>query len=182
MVQTMYRIFILGMLASINLSVHAQQEVKPRLSPTSIVSLRYKDTYVKLTYSQPHKRGREVFGQLVPFHEVWRMGANEATEITLTRDVTVNGILLPAGTYSIFSIPSPDKWTIIINREAGLWGSYNYNPKLDVFRFDVPVQTNPVVYEAFTIQFDQRNNMADLLLLWDKTKISIPFQFFEPKP
>lgn len=182
MVQTMCRVYILlGIFLSSN-CLHAQQAVAPRPSPTSIVTLKYKDTYIKVTYSQPHKRGREIFGQLVPYNEVWRTGANEATEITLTKDAYINNILVQAGTYSIFTIPNPNKWTVIINKETGLWGSYNYNSKLDVVRFDVPVNdTGNVPYETFTIQFDQRNNVADLLLLWGKTKVAVPFQFIEPK-
>jgi hypothetical protein len=164
-------------------SLLAQEAPPSRPSPTAITAARYKDTYIKITYCQPQKRGREVFGKLVPFGEVWRTGANEATEITLTRDIFINGTLLPAGTYSIFTIPAADKWTIIINKDLGLWGAYNYNIKQDVFRFSVPVvQLGPEVFESFTIQFDQRNSVADLLLLWDKTKISIPIQFIEPKP
>ena len=183
MVQTMYRIlFVFSFTAGMALSTFAQQAVKPRLSPLAIISAKYKDTYLKITYGQPHKRGREVFGNLVPFNEVWRTGANEATEITLTREVYLAGNLLQAGTYSLFTIPGPVKWTIIINQETGLWGSYNYNPKLDVLRFEVAAgDTGNTVYEAFTIQLDQRNSLADLILLWDKTKIVIPIQFIEPK-
>ena len=160
------------------------QDVPPsRPSPTAITSVRYKDTYIKITYCQPHKRGREVYGKLVPYGEVWRTGANEATEITLTKDIFISGSLLPAGTYSLFTIPGKDNWIIILNKDLGLWGSYNYNIKQDVLRFGVPVmQLDKEVFEAFTIQFDQRNSVADLLLLWDKTKISIPIQFIEPKP
>ena len=160
----------------------SQEMPGQRPSPTAIATARYKDAYIKITYCQPKKRDRIIFGGLVPYGQVWRTGANEATEITLTRDVFIKGILLPAGTYSIFTIPEKDSWVIIINKELGLWGSYNYNEKLDVMRFGVPVQTiSDDVYQSFTIQFDQRNNMADLLLLWDKTKISIPIQFIEPK-
>ncbi|MBX2916253.1 MAG: DUF2911 domain-containing protein [Cyclobacteriaceae bacterium] len=162
--------------------VHTQDAVKPRPSPLSIVSARYKGTYLKITYSQPHKKGREVFGNLVPYGKVWRTGANEATELTVTRDITINSYALKAGTYSIFTIPEKDKWTIIINQDTGLWGSYNYNAKQDIARFEVPAQMlTDVVYEAFTIQIDQKNKVADLLLLWDKVKVVIPIQFNEPK-
>jgi hypothetical protein len=178
----MYRFLILSLIIFTTYYSPAQQAVAPRLSPLAIASLKYKDTYIKITYSQPHKRGREVFGHLVPYNEVWRTGANEATEITLTRDASIGGNLISAGTYSIFSIPGPEKWTIIINQEKGLWGSYNYNAKLDVVRFDIPTtDTGNVVYEAFNIHVEQRNNVADLLLLWDKTKIVIPIQLLEPK-
>jgi hypothetical protein len=160
----------------------AQETPAIRPSPTALASIRYKDTYVKITYCQPKKRGRVIFGGLVPYGQVWRTGANEATEITLTKDLFINGTVLSAGTYSLFTIPEKETWTIIINKELGLWGAYNYNVKMDVIRFTVPVQpiTGEVI-ESFTITFDQRNNMADLLLLWDRTKISIPIQFIEPK-
>lgn len=156
---------------------HAQDSMPVRTSPLALVTAKSKDTYLKITYGQPQKKGREIFGTLVPFGQVWRTGANEATEMTITRDITMNSILLKAGTYSIFTIPQNDHWTIIINSELGLWGSYNYNSKLDVFRFDVPVKTSEKVYEAFTIAIDQRNELADLIMQWDSTKILIPIKF-----
>jgi hypothetical protein len=176
----------LGLLLLLSLPFYflcAQDDKKARPSPTALAAIKYKDSYIKITYCQPRKRGRKIFGGLVPYGQVWRTGANEATEITLTKDTFVNGNLLLAGTYSLFTIPEKENWVIIINKELGLWGSYNYNAKLDVTRFTVPVQTiQSEVFESFTIQFDQRNNVADLLLLWDKIKISIPIQFIEPKP
>jgi Protein of unknown function (DUF2911) len=153
------------------------QEVKSRPSPLAITAIRYKDAYIKITYSQPQKKGREIFGNLVPFNEVWRTGANEATELTTTKNIQINGTLLKAGTYSLFTIPQKDSWTIIINSEVGLWGAYNYNSKLDVFRFNIPISTTDTIHESFTIQFDHRNEVADLLLYWDRTKISIPVKF-----
>ena len=155
----------------------AQEVVKSRPSPLAIAAIRYKDAYIKLTYSQPQKRGREIFGKLVPFDQVWRTGANEATELTTTKNIQINGTLLKAGTYSIFTIPQKDKWTIIINSEVGLWGAYNYNARLDAMPFDVPVIPIDEVYESFTMQFDHRNEVADLLLYWDKTKVSTSIKF-----
>ena len=118
-----------------------RKQVKSRPSPLAIVAIRYKDAYIKITYSQPQKKGREIFGKLVPYDQVWRTGANEATELTTTKNIQINGTLLKAGTYSLFTIPQKDSWTIIINSEVGLWGAYNYNSKLDVMRFDVPRTT-----------------------------------------
>ncbi len=163
--------------AASSIDVLGQEVVKPRPSPMAMAAIRYKDAYIKITYSQPQKRGREIFGKLVPYNEVWRTGANEATEITTTKNIQINGTLLRAGTYSIFTIPQKDKWTIIINSEVGLWGAYNYNSKLDVMRFDVPVTTSDVVYESFTMEFNHRNDVADLLLNWDKTKVSVSVKF-----
>ncbi|HMG91618.1 MAG TPA: DUF2911 domain-containing protein [Chryseolinea sp.] len=156
----------------------AQDPELKRPSPLAIASMRYKDAYVKITYSRPQKLGREIFGKLVPYGQVWRTGANEATEITVTKNVQLNGTLLKAGTYTIFSIPNKEKWTIIINTEVGLWGSYNHNPKLDEMRFDIPVQAvTAESLELFTIKLDQRNELADLIIMWDRVKISIPFKF-----
>jgi hypothetical protein len=141
------------------------------------IAMRYKDAYIKIVYSQPQKNGREIFGKLVPYGEVWRTGANEATELTATRDILINNQVLKAGTYSIFTIPDKEHWTIIINNELGLWGSYNYNPKLDVMRFDVPVTVENVIYEPFTMEFIQKNELADLLIRWDNVRVSIPLKF-----
>jgi hypothetical protein len=166
--------FLLFLLAH---TVAAQEVLKLRPSPLAITSVRYKDNYIKITYSQPQKKNREIFGLLVPYGKVWRTGANEATEITTTKDIQINNYPLTAGTYSLFTIPEKDKWTIIINSDVGLWGAYNYNPQKDILRFDVPPQSTDKMYEPFTIIFDHRNEVADLLLLWDKTKVSIPIQF-----
>ncbi len=149
----------------------------------AIVSNRYKDTYTKITYSQPHKHGRAIFGALVPYGQVWRTGANEATELTITKDIKINGLDLKAGTYSLFTIPGKESWTIILNSDLGQWGAYNYNSKLDVLRFDVPVvPVTEFVYEAFTILIDPKNSKADLVLAWDRTKVIIPLQFQDPTP
>jgi hypothetical protein len=154
------------------------QVIKERSSPVDIISMRYKESYVKITYSQPSKKGREIFGKLIPFGKEWSPGANEATEITLTKDLTLKGFLVKAGTYTIFTIPEKDKWAIIINKDVGLFGSYNYNPKQDLIRFDVPVHaTGDLVYEPLTMKFDQRNDVADLLIMWDRTMITIPIKF-----
>jgi len=178
----MKQLFALGLLL-FPVTILAQEAIKPRPSPLAVVSCRYKDAYFKITYCQPHKQGREVFGKLVPYSQVWRTGANEATEITLTRDVKINGLDLKAGTYSVFSIPEKEKWTVVINGDLGLWGAYNYNPKTDILRFDVPVTTLPeVAYEPFTMWIDQKNEKADWIMAWDKTKVTVGIQFQEPKP
>jgi hypothetical protein len=161
----------------VSLEAGAQEALKPRPSPMAVIAMKYKDCYVKVVYSQPQKRGREIFGGIVPFGEVWRTGANEATEITITKDILFNSTLIKAGTYSLFTIPDRVKWTIILNSETGLWGSYNYNSRLDVVRFDVPVQNLDTPYEPFTMMFEQVNDKASLILMWDKTKVAIPIKF-----
>lgn len=174
---------LIWILAIASFPIFAQDAAKPRPSPLAIVSTRYKDTYVKITYSQPHKHGRVIFGSVVPFGQVWRTGANEATEITISKDIKINGLDLKAGTYSLFTIPGKDRWTVILNADLGLWGSYNYNSNMDILKFEVLVTPAvDFVYEAFTILIDPRNSRADLILAWDKTKIIIPLQFQDPTP
>ena len=180
MIQRKVNLLVLLLLPIISF---AQEIAKPRVSPVAIATARYKDAYLKITYSQPNKKGEEVFGSIVPFGEIWKTGDNEATEMTITRDVLVNGAELKAGTYSLFTIPKKENWTIIFNADLGLWGSYNYNVKNDSLRFDVPVQTlTNAVYEPFTIAIDQKNEKAEISLLWDRTKVSFDVQFQEPKP
>lgn len=182
---TMLRLFIAAVVSIVlSLPSCAQVELKARVSPLNETSIHYKDGYFKIVYSQPQKRGREIFGKLVPFGEVWRTGANEATEITLTQDVTFNGAHVKAGTYALFTIPDREKWTIILNRDLGQWGAYNYSQKKDALRFEVPVKSTPdnIVYEPFTIRIDQKTDTAEIFLMWDKTQVSFNIQFIEPKP
>lgn len=161
---------------------YSQLAINPRPSPLAIATARYKDTYLKIVYSQPHKRGREIFGKTVPYNQVWRTGANETTEITITKDILISNQPLKAGTYSLLTIPNKDTWTIIINSDVGMWGSYNYNVKQDVLRFEASVETlTDVVYEPFTILIDQKTDKATISLLWDKTKVTFPIQFIESK-
>src|SRR5687768_18563161 len=99
----------LAVLLIVSFYTAGAQDAPPlRPSPTAITAVRYKDSYIKITYCQPRKRGREIFGKLVPFGEVWRTGANEATEITLTKDIFIKGTLVLAGTYSLFTIPGKE--------------------------------------------------------------------------
>jgi len=157
----------------------AQEAVKPRLSPLEIVTLKYESTYVKVTYGRPHKKGRKIFGELVPYGKVWRTGANEATEITFTNDVLINGKKLKAGTYTIFTIPEKDKWTVIFNSDLGQWGAYNYNPDKNVLEIEAKVSQLDITYEPFTIEFQLQDDEAELIMMWDKTKVSFTIGFLD---
>ena len=165
---------------SFSIPLFAQEALNNRPSPTSIVTMKYKNTYIKITYCQPHKKGREIFGELVPYGKVWRTGANEATEITVTKDILIGADTLKAGTYSVFTIPTPDKWTVIFNSELGQWGAYNYLESSDVMRLEVKTEkVEKVVWEPFTINFEQVNSKADLKMMWDQTMISVPIEFID---
>jgi hypothetical protein len=149
------------------------------LSPLEVVTLKYESTYVKVTYGRPHKKGREIFGELVPYGEIWRTGANEATEITFTNDVLINKKKLKAGTYTIFTIPEKDKWKVIFNSDLGQWGSYNYNADKNVLEIEAKVSALDVTYEPFTMEFQLQDDEANLLMMWDKTQASFTIGFLD---
>lgn len=164
---------------AITSEVLAQAAPKPRKSPLAVSQLKSGKTYVRVVYSQPHKNEREVFGGLVPYGKVWRLGANEATEITLTHKIKIGGKTLQAGTYTMFAIPTTTKWTIILNKEVGLWGEYDYKTANDVLRFDVPVKAVDQAWEAFTIKFDKAGKKSSLIMVWDKTSVEIPVEILK---
>lgn len=132
----------------------------------------------RVIYSRPMKNGRSVFGELIEYGKVWRLGANEATEIELYRDVKFNtDTKLKKGRYTMYAIPDQDKWTIIFNKETDIWGAFQYDAKKDVLRIDVPVQKAAEAAEAFTMQFEKDTNGISLAIVWDNVKTAIPFNF-----
>lgn len=150
-----------------------------RISNIAISSINYENTYVKVVYGQPYRRGRDIFGEWEPYGEVWRTGANEATEITITNTILMNNEPIDAGTYSLYTIPNEDHWTIILNNALGEWGAFNYTPDLDYKRLDIPVKKldNPV--EVFTIEFEELSkSMTTMILEWDYSRIEIPVRFY----
>jgi len=158
----------------------SQEALKQKPSPLGMVTFTFEDTYAKVTYGRPHLRGREAFGQgseLAPLGKIWRTGANEATEISLTEEVKMAGKTVPAGTYSIFTIPGAKSWTIILNKDVGQWGAYEYDEEKDLIRFEVPVNQSDNMFEPFTIRFDQANGEVSLQMIWAKTMVSIPIEF-----
>lgn len=130
----------------------------------------------RVIYSRPQKEDRTIFGGIVEYGKVWRMGANEATEIELYKDVRIKDKKLPKGRYSIFAIPTENNWTVIFNKDTDVWGAFKYDEKKDVLRITVPVQkTAPV--EAFSISFNKTSGGADLLVAWDEAMVSVPLSF-----
>jgi hypothetical protein len=132
----------------------------------------------RVIYSRPRKGERVVFGKLVPYGEVWRTGANEATEIKFYQDVTLGGKKVKAGTYSLFSIPGEKEWTLILNTDLDYWGAYSYNPKNDMVRVTAPASQLAGSVEHFTISFSGRGaKSATMKLAWEKTAVEVPFTF-----
>lgn len=150
-----------------------------RKSPIAIASVKSTGTYIKVVYGQPYRRGRTIFGDWEPYGEVWRTGANEATEITFTNTVLMGDQAIKAGTYALFTIPEPDSFTVILNHELGQWGAFEYNPERDYKRMKFPVQTLETPVEAFTIEFSEpKYSMTTMSLKWDLVRVDIPIRFY----
>lgn len=127
----------------------------------------------RIIYSRPQKKGRSIFGEEVKYNEVWRLGANEATEIEFFKNATVGGKKVPKGRYTMYCIPTEKKWTLIFNKDNYSWGSFNYKSDKDVVRVDAPVQQTTEPVEALTIYFSDNA----LTFLWDTAKVLLPVSF-----
>lgn len=131
----------------------------------------------RVVYSRPQKNGRGIFGELVEYGKVWRMGANEATEIEFFKTVHVNDKKVKKGRYTLYCIPYADKWTVIINKETDTWGSFKYDDKKDLVRIDIPVQKQAESLDAFVMVFEKSATGANLLVAWDDVRVSMPIVF-----
>lgn len=148
----------------------------PRVSPGASVSQTIGLTDVTLTYSRPGVKGRKIWGGLVPYNEVWRTGANEATTISFSEEATINGQKLAAGKYSLFTIPTETSWTIIFNKQADIWGT-DYNKDNDILRIQVQPREGPhVEWMMFTFR-NLTSNAAEVVLNWAKLQVPFTIQF-----
>ena len=128
---------------------------------------------IKTNYSSPRMKGRNIYGDLVPFGQVWRAGANEATTFVTSSDVVVGGKAVPARPYTIFTIPAADKWTLIINKKTGEWGiPYKYESD-ELARVDMKVSKLPAPVENFTITYDKSGSGCALRMDWETTRASV---------
>src|SRR5437879_5021499 len=128
---------------------------------------------IKTDYSSPRMKGRKIYGDLVPFGQVWRTGANEATTFVTSSDVVVGGKSVPAGSYTIFTVPTADKWTLIVNKKTGEWGiPYKYESD-ELARIDMKVSKLPAPVENFTIAYDKSGNGCTLRIDWESTRASV---------
>ncbi len=128
---------------------------------------------ITVDYSSPRAKGRKIFGGLVPYGEVWRAGANEATAFVTTGDLMVAGSHVPAGSYTIFAIPNQDKWTLIISKKTGEWGTQYPGADQDLARMDMKASKLPSPVENFTIAFDKTGNGCTLRMDWETTRASV---------
>jgi Protein of unknown function (DUF2911) len=149
----------------------------PPLYPAANVRSNAGKLIMRIIYSRPQKKGRNIFGGLEPFGKVDRLGANEADELDIFSPVSVGGKVLDPGRYTMYAIFEPDKWTMIINSQTDTWGAFGYNPDKDIVRVDVPVQKLDTPIEALSMVFKKTNSGADLVIGWDTTEVKLPISF-----
>jgi len=149
----------------------------PAPSPACTLKQHVGLTDIEIVYSRPGVKGRPIFGGLVPYGQVWRTGANNATKITFSTPVKLNGAEIPAGTYALFTIPGETEWTIIINKGATQWGAFQYNETNDLVRVKATPLKLAEPVETFTIEInDIRDESATLNLTWEKTRVPVKLE------
>lgn len=151
-------------------------------SPEEVATYADGDLKIDVFYNRPYKKGRVIFGELVPYDTTWRTGANEATTFESNKDLKFDGKTLPKGKYTLWTIPRKDTWTVIFNSQYGQWGvnfegQANREPGKDILKIDVPSVTSTQTFEQFTISFEKTGESAEMVLLWDTTIVAVPFTY-----
>ena len=174
-------LFFISLLASSTFNVNSQEIKELDSSPLDFAlfhpEVEKATPVARIIYSRPHKKERVIFGGLVPYGEIWRTGANQTTELTLFQDVFFEGNKLKSGSYSIYTIPNEQEWTIIINSKLHTWGVYDYDATKDVLRFKVSPTTISESRESFGIAFDGKNGKGKLLLAWENIEVYINLEY-----
>jgi hypothetical protein len=165
--------YLLILLTFFYLTAFSQnKENKVRLSPKAEIMQVVGFTEVRISYSRPAVKNREIWGKLVPYNIVWRAGANEATKFSFSSDVFIEGKLLKAGSYSFFVIPNKNEWTLIFNKIADQWGAFQYNESEDALRIKVKPKKINTFYEWLTYEITKISEYsATISLIWEKIKI-----------
>lgn len=172
----MKKIFFIFFLMLSAITLFAQnKEEKVRISPKAEVMQVIGFTEVRIIYSRPGVKGREIWGGLVPYNQVWRAGANEATKFIFSTDVYIEGKLLKAGAYSFFAIPGKNEWTLIFNKVADQWGAFEYNEAQDALRIKVKPEKSITHQEWLTYTITKTSDYSAVVRLeWEKLKV--PFK------
>ena len=164
----MCTVFALSMIAT------AQTGGEQRPSPSANAQCRFSDgKSIKVDYSSPRAKGRKIYGDLVPYGKVWRTGANEATTFVTDAHLTIEGKDVPAGSYTIFTVPNPDKWQLIVNKKTGEWGiPYKYESD-ELGRYNMTVSKTSAPVENFTISFHEMGTGCHMYLDWENTRATV---------
>ena len=172
-VHSVVAVLLLTSLLSIN--AEAQNNKKP-LSPRDSVFCLIDTNMISVNYGRPSMRGRTIMGELVPWNKVWRTGANEATHLKTNYDMTLGGVPVVRGTYTLWTLPSPTGWKIILNKQTGQWGT-NYDERQDYARFDAVVEQLETPVETLTVAFDAMGKThGRLKIMWEKTLVWARFE------
>ncbi len=175
---TVFSIITFAFVLLLTPNVNAQEFSKLDKSPMDAAAFptSYKDAnkLIKIVYSRPQLKDRKL-SKLAPNGEVWRLGANEAAELTLYKDMKLGNTSVKAGTYTFYAIPGDKEWTAIISKDLNVWGSYFYKETNDVARLSVPVTSGGKSLEAFSIAFEEANGTINMHLGWGTTRVAVPF-------
>ena len=168
--------FYLTVLLLFVITFNSTAQIKmPSLSPKIVTNQNVGLAKITLEYGQPSKKGRAIFGSLIPYNKLWRTGANASTKITFNKEVSILNNNIPAGTYGLYTIPTAKEWTIIIHKNAKMWGAAGYKKENDLVRFKVPSQKLEDTIETLYIGFENFSvDGADLIITWGDTKVKIP--------
>ena len=170
-------LIVLGFVANFFVRQHDKS-----FSPEEEVKYTSQDLTIRVFYNRPYKKGRDIFGGLVPYDKVWRTGANEATTFQTNKDLQIEGNTLKRGKYTLWTIPGEETWKVIFNSEYGQWGigsdgEANRDPAKDVLTVDVRAVQQEQIFEQFTISFEKVGEDAEMVLIWDKTLVAVPFSY-----
>lgn len=161
------------MVAALAMAQPPQQDKSKRPSPHDKTEVTLKGKKITIEYGRPYLKGRKVGQELAPYGKVWRTGADEATALTTEADLNIGGVKVPAGKYTLYTLPSEGTWKLIINKETGQWGT-KYDESQDLARVDMKKSALPQSVEQFTISFDKKSETAaDLNLDWENTRVSV---------
>ena len=154
----------------------------PAASPRQKVEQQFSMSKITVDYGRPGVKGRKIFGDLVPFGKVWRVGANSSTKITFEQSVNFGGKSVSAGTYGLFVIPTEKEWKVILNKDSQQWGAYTFDEKLNVVDVTVPIQKLAEKQEWFVIELNPVDeNAVNLVMKWDFTKVELPLKIGKPE-
>ncbi|MBK9731955.1 MAG: DUF2911 domain-containing protein [Chitinophagaceae bacterium] len=171
--KTAYSLLLIAIALTGTFTAGAQTLNVPAPSPTATVNQKFATSSINLVYSRPGVKGRTIYGDLVPYDQVWRTGANAATKIAFGEDVKVEGKDVPAGKYALYTIPGKEQWVIILSKDTTLWGSEGYKSETDFMRFTVKPYTLSHLVESFTIDINSiKPNSCDITLYWEKTGVT----------
>ena len=149
----------------------------PMASPRQVITQQFSVSQITVDYGRPSVRGRKIFGELVPYGKIWRLGANQATSITFYQPVKFGGLPVKKGDYAIFVTPEAHQWTVVLNYDSNAWGAYRYDPNENAIEFTVPVTQTKELQESLEFSFEAiSNDKVNLVIRWEYLKVEIPIE------